>query len=93
MSSWLLASAENLSELIDANGSRILDSQSAYGRNRRLTVDARGDLRKLVLQSIFNKGADSLATKYDGLPFAAQNVLIQALSGDMRLAAGRCGAF
>ncbi|MBQ4376937.1 MAG: hypothetical protein II793_04515, partial [Bacteroidales bacterium] len=87
-----------IAELIEQNGIRLLDYlqrigaiseaqlQSAYKRDGKgLTEDARGDIRKLMLQSIFHGGADNLPTAFSQLPYAAQKALVQAMAGDMRL--------
>ena len=86
-----------IGQLIDNNGGRLIDylarvgaitetqAQSAYGRNGRLTEEARNDLRKLMLQNIFNGGADNIENAFALLPDAAQKALVQAMAGDMRL--------
>ena len=86
-----------IGQLIDNNGGRLIDyltrvgaitetqAQSAYGRNGRMTEEARNDLRKLMLQNIFNGGADNIENSFAMLPDAAQKALVQAMAGDMRL--------
>ena len=86
-----------IGQLIDENGVRVLkylnsigaitdtQYQSAFGRNGKLTEEAKNDLRKLMLHNIFEGGADNLDRMFDQLPSAAQKGLAQAMAGDMRL--------
>lgn len=88
---------KTIGSLIDDNGVGVLkylrqigaitdtQYQSAFNRNGVLTEEAKNDLRKLMLQNIFEGGADNLPTAFSAMPSAAQKALAQAMAGDMRL--------
>ena len=88
---------KTIGALIDDNGVGVLkylrqigaitdtQYQSAFNRNGNLTEEAKNDLRKLMLQNIFEGGADNLPTAFSAMPSAAQKALAQAMAGDMRL--------
>lgn len=87
-----------VSQLIDRNGADVLtylagqgaindtQVQSAYGRDGRMTPEAKNDLADLVTQNIFKGGADNIKSVWEKyMPVAAQKALLQAMAGDMRL--------
>ncbi|MBQ6069480.1 MAG: hypothetical protein IJK84_08260 [Bacteroidales bacterium] len=89
---------ETLMQLIDRNGGDVLtylagqgaindtQVQSAYGRDGRMTPEAKNDLADLVTQNIFKGGADNIKRVWNEyMPVAAQKALLQAMAGDLRL--------
>ncbi len=87
----------SLNQLIEANGGNLIgylvrkgaitetQAQSAFGRGDRLTEDARSDIRKLVLQTMFSDAPDNIEAMFNRIPSAAQKALMQVIAGDMRL--------